>query len=204
MRKLYYTVLLIASTYFLAVGCQPSVRFTTVTSPKDAARLSSYQARSSSKYSNNSIKSKYSAKSKYSKRSNANALVIQKIASVDDPARDKILKEAQKWIGTPYCWGGQDKNCTDCSGFVYEIFKKSGISLPRTAARQFYYSQADNIENISPGDLVFFKKKGKITHVGIYTGKNKFIHASSSKGVMISSLNKKYYRDHFAGFGKIF
>lgn len=204
MRKLIHTVLFIAAANLLLIGCQASARFTTVTSAKDVARQSTYQARSSSNSSKYSTASKHTSKSKYSKRSKPNVDEVQKIASVNDPARDQILKEAQKWLGTPYCWGGQDKNCTDCSGFVYEIFKKFGISLPRTAARQFYYSQADNIENISPGDLVFFKKNGKITHVGIYTGKNKFIHASSSKGVMISSLNRKYYRDHFAGFGKIF
>ena len=189
MRKLIHTVLIIAAANLLLLGCQASVRFTSSSAVKAPARQTSYRARSSSKFS------------KYSK---SKTPVIQKIAMVGDPARDKILKEAQKWLGTPYCWGGQDKRCTDCSGFVLEIFKSCGVSLPRTAERQFYYSQAENNGDISPADLVFFRRNGKITHVGIYAGNNNFIHASSSDGVKISSLNKKYYRDHFAGFGKIF
>ena len=189
MRKLIHTVLIIAAANLLLLGCQASVRFTSSSAVKAPTRQTSYRARSSNKYSN------------YSK---SKTPVIQKITPVSDPLRNKILKEAQKWLGTPYCWGGQNKRCTDCSGFVLEIFKSCGVSLPRTAERQFYYSQAENNGDISPADLVFFRTKGKITPVGIYAADNTFIHASTSDGVKISSLNKKYYRDHFAGFGKIF
>jgi peptidoglycan endopeptidase LytE len=189
VRKLIHTVLIIAAANLLLLGCQASVRFTSSSAFKTSARQTSYRARSNNNYSN---------------YSNSKTPVIQKITPVSDPVRNKILKEAQKWLGTPYCWGGQNKRCTDCSGFVLEIFKSCGISLPRTAERQFFYSQAENNGDISPADLVFFRKNGNITHVGIYAGDNNFIHASSSDGVKISSLNKKYYRDHFAGFGKIF
>ena len=74
------------------------------------------------------------------------------------------------------------------------------MQLPRTAAQQFAAGESISEIQAEPGDLVFFKKSGRINHVGIYAGDDMFIHASSSRGVVLQSLNDKYYSSKFAGF----
>lgn len=119
--------------------------------------------------------------------------------------RSFVLKESKKWLGTPYKYGGNGKSGVDCSGFVSLVYAKAGVSLPRRARDMFSVGTPTPIRSIQPGDLVFFKNTaGKgITHVGIYTGQSKFIHASSSSGVVTSSLNQNYYSKHYAGARKI-
>jgi cell wall-associated NlpC family hydrolase len=114
-----------------------------------------------------------------------------------------IINEALKWLGTPYCYGGESRSCTDCSGYVQQVFLSAGLYIPRTAAEQYQNSiQIDNSES-KPGDLIFFKNSSRINHVGIYLGDNQFIHASSSNGVERQSLSNRYYQSRFAGFGRI-
>ncbi len=116
--------------------------------------------------------------------------------------RKQILQNAQQFIGTPYCYGGESPFCSDCSGFTKQIFAKSGINIPRTAQDQFASTVQDSGEPI-PGDLLFFryKKDGPIAHVGIFTGKNSMIHASEKKGIIISSL--EYMIQFLIGFGRV-
>lgn len=114
-----------------------------------------------------------------------------------------VVSESKGLIGTPYCYGGTGTNCFDCSGFVQEIFQKIGVKLPRSAEDQYLYSKIVTKDEVKPADLVFFGNNKKISHVGIYVGNNTFIHSSSSKGVMLQSLDEKYYREHFAGFGRV-
>lgn len=102
--------------------------------------------------------------------------------------REKVLSEAEHWLGTPYCWGGESKDCADCSGFVMEVYKKAGILLPRTAAEQYKIGKYVPIGEAKTGDLLFFQKGEKISHVGIYVGNNAMLHASSSSGVIIQDL----------------
>ncbi len=116
----------------------------------------------------------------------------------------KIIEEAENWIGTPYCWGGESKDCADCSGFVMEVFSKNGIKLPRTAEQQYEFGKRVNLDEAKPGDLIFFGKSKKITHVGIYVGDRTFIHASSSKGVMIQDLDSWGANPQFAGCREVF
>jgi cell wall-associated NlpC family hydrolase len=114
-----------------------------------------------------------------------------------------IINEALKWLGTPYCYGGESRSCTDCSGYVQQVFLSAGLYIPRTAAEQYQNSiQIDNSES-KPGDLIFFKNSSRINHVGIYLGDDQFIHASSSNGVERQSLSNRYYQSRFAGFGRI-
>lgn len=117
--------------------------------------------------------------------------------------RNKIIDEAKQWIGTPYQYGGESKNGADCSGFVMSVYQNAGIDLPRTSQQQFNYVQLINNFEREAGDLVFFKKNNKIFHVGIYLGDNYMIHASSSKGVIIQSIDDNYFDDKFAGSGRI-
>ncbi|MEZ5172932.1 MAG: C40 family peptidase [Bacteroidia bacterium] len=107
------------------------------------------------------------------------------------------------WIGSPYKYGGCSKDGTDCSGMVYTFYKEVfGISLPRSSSELYEKAKKISIEEAKPGDLVFFAtKSAKVSHVGMYMMDNKFVHSSTSKGVIISSLDETYYRERLVGFG---
>lgn len=118
---------------------------------------------------------------------------------------DRIIATAKKYIGVPYLWGGESPSGFDCSGFVQYVFKAHGISLNRTCETQYKHGKYVSKSNLKPGDLVFFQNtyKAGISHVGIYIGDGKFIHASSSKGVTISNLSSSYYTSHYYGARRI-
>ncbi|MGE5480067.1 MAG: C40 family peptidase [Chloroflexota bacterium] len=118
--------------------------------------------------------------------------------------RKKIIREAEKWLGAPYVWGGNTKDGVDCSGFTKQVYSAAaGITLPRTAHQQFLHTRRVDLDDCKPGDLIFFSKGGAITHVGIYAGDGDLIHASSSRGVVRESLDQYYYRERYAGAGSI-
>ncbi|WP_432354534.1 NlpC/P60 family protein [Sporosarcina sp. A2] len=105
-----------------------------------------------------------------------------------------LVNTAKNYIGTPYRYGGTTTSGIDCSAYTQVVFKKSGKTLPRTADQQYRQGQAVGKSNLATGDLVFFNTSGnKVSHVGIYIGSSKFIHASTSQGVTISSINDPYY-----------
>lgn len=114
-----------------------------------------------------------------------------------------LIKEAEKYIGIPYCYGGSTSKCLDCSGFVNLVFGQFGIELPRTASDIYYFAEKLDISDAKAGDLVFFRSKNKINHVGIYLDRGEFIHSSSSKGVTKNSLSENYYSTYFYGAGRI-
>ncbi|OBW41325.1 Murein DD-endopeptidase MepS/Murein LD-carboxypeptidase precursor [Chryseobacterium sp. MOF25P] len=116
---------------------------------------------------------------------------------------DNILTEAQTYLGTPYRYGGMTRKGIDCSAFVLSVFgAAAGLTLPRVAASQSQEGEAIDKENLQKGDLIFFSHGKRISHVGIVEsvteeGEIKFIHAATSKGVMISSLNDSYWGPKF-------
>lgn len=117
---------------------------------------------------------------------------------------DDILTEAESYLGTPYRYGGTTRRGIDCSAFVLSVFGAvAGMNLPRVAASQAQEGDKIEKENLQKGDLVFFSHgRGRISHVGIVENVNadgeiKFIHAATSKGVMISSLNDSYWGPKF-------
>ncbi|MGE3800587.1 MAG: C40 family peptidase [Candidatus Kapaibacterium sp.] len=113
-------------------------------------------------------------------------------------SRRKVLIAAEEWLGTPYVYGGTSKGGTDCSGFVLNVFKKVDVELPRTSQEQSNQGVKIALENILPGDLLFFNTSGNgVSHVGISIGAKRFVHASTSRGVIVSSLEEKYYSEHF-------
>ncbi|WP_442865692.1 NlpC/P60 family protein [Buttiauxella sp. WJP83] len=112
--------------------------------------------------------------------------------------RSAILSQYSNWKGTRYHLGGTTHNGVDCSALMQKIFSASfGQSLPRTTTQQIHNGQQVSKETLKPGDLVFFKTSPGQRHVGVYVGDNKFIHASSSEGVTMSSLANHYWVDHY-------
>lgn len=115
-----------------------------------------------------------------------------------------LLDEIDKWWGTKYCMGGITENCLDCSAFTQILMRDVyNTNLPRTAQEQYTASEKLDDRQLQEGDLVFFHTSGRgkksITHVGVYLQNNKFVHAASSGGVMISDLNEKYWQPKFRG-----
>lgn len=113
----------------------------------------------------------------------------------------RIVDYAKKFLGAPYKWGASNGKSFDCSGYVMYIFKNFGIKLGHGADDQFSTGAKVAKEDLQLGDAVFFTtyKKGA-SHVGIYVGDNKFIHASSSGGnVMITDLGTNYYKSRYLG-----
>ena len=112
----------------------------------------------------------------------------------------KILKDAEKFLGTPYKYGGNTSSGLDCSGLVCSVYLDNDKKLPRRSSDQALEGKKIDDNEIKPGDLLFFATSGgsKVSHVGIVhtinsDGEITFIHASTSKGVIISSLNEKYW-----------
>lgn len=126
------------------------------------------------------------------------------VSSALAPQSQSLLNEASQWLGTPYKYGGVTKDGVDCSGFVMQVYLSSlAIKLPRNSKEQSDYCTPTKKAELVPGDLLFFGSGNSISHVGIFIGDTRMIHASSSKGVIISDINEEYYFRNFKGSGKV-
>lgn len=107
----------------------------------------------------------------------------------------QLYEELRLWQGTPYAHGGNDSSGIDCSGFVLKVYEKRfGIRLPRDVIQQAKVGFSVSKAEIRAGDLVFFSKASKISHVGIYLKDGNFAHASTTIGVTVSSLEHGYWK----------
>jgi lipoprotein Spr len=139
---------------------------------------------------------------------NANWLQIKYAIMMDMPIEQlnnlPLLQQIDHWWGTRYCMGGNDENCIDCSAFTQAILRNVyGVDVPRTAHGQYDFSTHINDADLREGDLVFFKSGHLITHVGLYIGNYRFVHASTSGGVTISDLNDSYWSKKYVGAGRV-
>ena len=112
----------------------------------------------------------------------------------------RLTRTALRYIGVPYLWGGESFAGMDCSGFVQAVFRRNGIELPRTADAQFEVGRRVTTAGLLPGDLVFFQTYTEgASHVGIYLGSGRFVHASSSHGVRVDYLSESYFANRYLG-----
>ncbi|MDG4549622.1 MAG: C40 family peptidase [Candidatus Contendobacter sp.] len=114
--------------------------------------------------------------------------------------RQDILGAAERMVGTPYVPGGESPGGVDCSGLVWYVYRQAGIQVPRTTMELFQAGQSRR--QVLPGDLLFFRTDGggRISHVGIYAGGGRMIHASSGSGqVRKVSLGQPYWRQRMVG-----
>lgn len=126
-------------------------------------------------------------------------------AEVESLPNENLLTEVEDWYGTRYRHGGSTKKGIDCSAFTMTVYEKAYCySLPRTSREQYSLCRKIAADELQEGDLVFFSIRGRgVSHVGIYLGNNKFIHASVSNGVMVSDLTETYYSRRFLGAGRV-
>jgi len=116
-----------------------------------------------------------------------------------------LLESVDEWYGVRYRVGGNTKKGVDCSGFTVAVYAAVyGMMLPRISRDQYRISRKISTTELREGDLVFFNTNGRgVSHVGVYLGNNKFIHASVSRGVMVNDLFENYYLRRFVGAGRI-
>lgn len=190
------TLFLICSTLFFA-SCSSTRRNTrsyetiilkgdTVAIPRNAA--------DSVMLRNESLKQKYAA---------------YMSVPVDSVRNLPLFRFIDRWLNTPYLWGGTDEKGIDCSAFIQRLLGDVyHIDIPRTSVQQFFTRSIQPFGSrhyLSEGDLVFFRTtEGKIvSHVGLYLTNNMFINASVSKGVSIASLNDPYWKQRYVAAGRV-
>lgn len=120
---------------------------------------------------------------------------VEPVQGADALMLDNLRSEIRAWIGTPYEWGGDDRDGVDCSAFVQNVYEDAlGVRIARTTAQQQNEGSTIDRSELEPGDLIFFHTPKRTDHVGIYLSGGDFAHASSSRGVMISNLAEDYWK----------
>lgn len=200
MKKRVLVYFLFVATFFSLQSCVSNYVVSNNQTYKTDAKFASLNVKSISKKSDNQGQVLASI---------ANTNEVIKRSAIENAIMhsntiDNILSEAESYLGTPYRFGGTSRSGIDCSAFVLSVFgAAAGMDLPRVAAEQS--QEGDSVERteLQKGDLVFFSHRGsRISHVGIVEevtaeGEIKFIHAATSKGVMVSSLDDNYWGPKF-------
>lgn len=124
--------------------------------------------------------------------------------AAEEVRNKKMFEFIDDWYGTPYRLGGTTKKGIDCSAFSQFLFASVyGASIPRTAREQYKLTSRISRTDLKEGDLIFFNTRGGVSHVGVYLQNNKFVHASTSGGVMISDIFDEYWVKKFIGVGRM-
>lgn len=136
------------------------------------------------------------------------SLQVKYAVLLNTPAEEvrntKMFEFIDDWYGTPYRLGGTTKKGVDCSAFSQFLFAAVyGFNIPRTAREQYDLTTRISRTQLKEGDLIFFNTHGGISHVGVYLQNNKFVHASTSGGVMISDIFEEYWSGKFVGVGRL-
>jgi len=135
------------------------------------------------------------------------AFLNKETSGVEITERDRIIFEVIKYLDTPYRYGGTTDKGLDCSAFTGAVYRNSlQINLPRSSADQYGVGEKlKSQDELKFGDLVFFKtrRRARVSHVGIYLGERLFAHASTSRGVIVSSLDETYYKKRYVGARRI-
>lgn len=122
-----------------------------------------------------------------------------------DAVRLAVAQTGSRLVGSPYRYGGSEPDGFDCSGLVYFSYQRAGVRVPRTSAELLEAAAPIGLANAQPGDLLFFRDRRKVSHVAIYLGDDKFVHApSTGKRVTVGSLNDPYYSAHFVRAGRVY
>lgn len=118
---------------------------------------------------------------------------------------NEVAIRAISLLGAPYQWGGNGPTTFDCSGLVRFVYDQLGILVPRTAAQQFSAATPVKLDHLEPGDLLFFRIKGRISHVAIYTGEGRFVHApQTGRPVELRPMDDEFYAERLIGAGRFF
>ncbi|MBP5420395.1 MAG: C40 family peptidase [Bacteroidales bacterium] len=195
----FWAILLMMVTAATLSGCSSS------RNASDAKQISYKDVGSHKSKKGGSKKSNDSSKSSGSLSGISKKLGVQ-VTSSDN---QKLYSEAASWVGAPYKYGGTSRSGVDCSGFTYLMYKSVyGKTISRQSG-EILSKDCNKIKksDLRAGDLVFFRTDGKRSstpnHVGIYLKSNKFIHASSSKGVVVSDLTTDYYVKNWIAGGRV-
>lgn len=191
MRSVLHTLLAACSILYLA-SCahHKHVQATGTADAEKKKKPETYEAKKPSASKTTAIEEKYAA-----------------LLGVDPHSirNDKLYVFINDWYGVPYKYAGKDKSGIDCSGFSSALY--SAVyqkQLSPSAKVQADETKKIDIASLQEGDLVFFDiGTGKISHVGVYLQNNKFVHASTKKGVMINDLNEPYYKKYYVRSGRV-
>lgn len=121
-----------------------------------------------------------------------------------DPVRAKAVFTALQMLGAPYLWGGDTPAGFDCSGLVQYAYANGGLTLPRTVAAQEKVAAPVTLDQAAAGDLLFFWEGGEISHVALYLGTGRFVHAPrTGQTVALDNLTAAYWRSRLAWVGRV-
>ena len=190
----------------MIVSCKTQSNIVTSKEEAKEKGLYSYTGKNNSKTSNSS---KDSTKNVASNRKSDTTPDSVSVSKSTFPLANRIVDSALENLGVSYRTGGATKTGMDCSGLVFSTFENYDISLPRTSIDMSRYGEMISTREAQPGDLIFFTTNGKtvINHVGIIieilSDEIKFIHSSTSKGVIVSSTMDAYYGKTFAQINRV-
>lgn len=178
---------MITAVFFIAFGFTMTTNCYEVKADVGGGTAQSVNVRSTKLESNRIIK----VPNKQSER--------EKLSRGSSGINDRVIEYSYKFLGKPYVWAASGPSAFDCSGFTSYVYRKFGYSLPHYTGYQVQMGSSVSRSTLKSGDLVFFDTTGSDSHVGIYIGNGKFIHASSGKKqVTISDLDQSYYNSRYS------